>query len=246
MKPGACVHAAAEYPAAMSSLPDLPPAVVARLLAEHAPPTRAPFVPELILHFAPDLVPVWEAVDALVGAPSSGSPAPFWAVPWVGGQAMARTLLDHPEWVRGKRVLDFGAGSGIGTLAALLAGAAEILATEIDPVAVAVLRANLALNGLADRPEVRAEVVDVVGTDGGWDVVMAGDVCYERGPAGRIFPWLRGLAATRPVLMADPDRGFLPTEGLEAVARYEVPTHRDIDGRATRVTTVYRVSGPSD
>lgn len=225
------------------SPPELSAAALARLLADHAPPTRAPFVPELVLHFAADLVPVWEAVDALVQAPASGSPAPFWAVPWVGGQAMARYLLDHPDLVRGRRVLDFGAGSGIGTLAAVLAGAATVVATELDPVALAVLRANLALNGLADRPEVDARLADLVGTDDGWDVVLAGDVCYERGPTGRILPWLRRLGATRPVLMADPDRGFLPQDGLSAVVTYEVPTNQDIDGRASRATTVYRV-GP--
>ena len=265
--------------------------LLADLLATHAPPTRAPFVPELTLHFARDLIPIWEALDAYLGSPPSGSPAPFWAVPWVGGQVVARHLLDHPEVVRGKKVLDFGAGSGIGTVAAVRAGAAQVVATEIDPIAVEALQANLALNGLAGRPEVVVRLEDVVGTDEGWDVVLAGDMCYERGPAGRIFQWLQQLAsgtrrgwlsvppagrpegeasqssgsthaeaaerrgnpldsltflaaeATRLVLMADPDRGFLPGEGLAAIARYEVPTHQDIDGQAARVTTLYRVLG---
>ena len=128
--------------------------LLADLLATHAPPTRAPFVPELTLHFARDLIPIWEALDAYLGSPPSGSAAPFWAVPWVGGQVVARHLLDHPEVVQGKKVLDFGAGSGIGTLAALRAGAAQVVATEIDPIAVEALQANLALNGLAGRPEV--------------------------------------------------------------------------------------------
>jgi len=217
--------------------------LLADLLATHAPPTRAPFVPELTLHFARDLIPIWEALDAYLGSPPSGSPAPFWAVPWVGGQVVARHLLDHPEVVRGKKVLDFGAGSGIGTVAAVRAGAAQVVATEIDPIAVEALQANLALNGLAGRPEVVVRLEDVVGTDEGWDVVLAGDMCYERGPAGRIFQWLQQLASTRQVLMADPDRGFLPGEGLAALARYEVPTHQDIDGQAARVTTLYRVLG---
>jgi predicted nicotinamide N-methyase len=185
---------------------------------------------------------VWGALDALLEAGSAGSPAPFWAIPWVGGQALARYLLDHPELVAGKAILDFAAGSGVAGIAALRAGAASVLATELDPTAVAVMAHNAALNGIAVGPEgLLPSAENVVGVSGPWAVVLAGDVCYERGPAGIIFEWLRTLAAHRLVLLADPGRAFLPADGLLALWRQRVPAHLDTEGVTERDTTVYRV-----
>lgn len=237
LNPSASAFDAGEAACTVASL-----AAFSALLQAHAPAAPLPFVPEVVVHQATALVPVWGALDELLGAGSAGSPAPFWAIPWVGGQALARFLLSAPERVAGKATLDFAAGSGAAGIAALQAGASSVLATELDAMAVAVMAHNAALNGLSVGTEgLLPSLENVVGVFGPWQVVLAGDVCYERGPAGVIFQWLRDLAADRLVLLADPGRAFLPADGLLALARYTVPAHLDTEGVSTRETTVYQV-----
>ena len=150
-----------------------------------------PHTPELKLHLASELVPIWQRTEEELAA--QGVPPPFWAFAWAGGQALARYVLDHPETVRGKRVLDFASGSGLSAIAAAKAGANHVLATEIDTFAVAAI----GLNAQVNQVEVTAELQDAVGTDQGWDTVIAGDICYEREMSARVFAWLRGLAVAR-------------------------------------------------
>jgi predicted nicotinamide N-methyase len=211
------------------------------LLASHAPVAPAPFVPTLRVHQVVDLVALWGALDDLLGAGPGGSPPPFWAVPWVGGQVLAHHLLSHPALVAGRRVLDFAAGSGLAGLAAAHAGAAAVEATELDPVAVVAMGQNAREN----NAPLAASVRDVVGEIGPWDVILAGDVCYERGAARRIFAWLRALAGERLVLLADPGRAFRPSDGLVPLATHRVPTLAAVDGERARETTIYRVEPAS-
>lgn len=196
-------------------------------------------VPEIRLHLATEATPLWEATEAFLA--ERDLPPPYWAFAWVGGQATARWLLDHPEVVRGRSVLDFAAGCGIGAVAAGLAGAARIEAAEIDPFALAAIRLNAGLNGVA----VHLSEGDVVaGPDGGWDVVLAGDVCYERPMAELIFPWLRRLASRgAQVILADPGRAYLPRTGLMRLASYPIPTSLDLEDREMREGVVYRIVG---
>lgn len=165
-----------------------------------------------------------------------GAPEPYWAFIWPGGRALAEFLRAHPEHVAQRRVLAFGAGAGLEALVALRCGASEVVATEVDPLAVAALAHNAALNGLA----LSALHADVIGTDDGWDVVLAADVLYGEALASRVVPWLRALAnrgAT--VLVADPDRGFLPP-GLERLATTEQPFEGD--AALKRTVGVYRLT----
>lgn len=196
-------------------------------------------LPELRLHLASEVVPLWQATEEELAA--RGVPPPYWAFAWAGGQALARYVLDDPAIVRGKRVLDFAAGSALAGIAAAMAGARNVEATEIDDFAVAAIGLNAAANGVA--VELRRE--DLVGCDDpSWDVVLAGDVCYEKPMAARVAAWLGRLtAAGATVLLGDPGRSYLPRRGLERLARYPVPTTRELEDSDLRNATVWRVAG---
>ena len=196
-----------------------------------------PLTPEIRLWLANEAIPLWEAGEAELAA--TGLPPPFWAFAWAGGQALARYLLDHTDEVAGKRVLDFAAGSGLQAIAAAMAGAAEVTASEVDAFATAAIRLNAALNGV----EIAVVEGDVTDTDQtGWDLVLAGDVFYERDLAARVEPWLRRLAGRGAVvLVGDPGRGFLPKAGLERVIAYAVKTDRALEDTDLRNAVVWRL-----
>ena len=210
------------------------PAVFVRRKTAVAAP---PLVPEIRLHLATEVTPIWQATEETLA--HSALPPPFWAFAWAGGQALARYLLDHPAEVAGRSVLDFGAGSGLVAIAAAKAGAACVLAAEIDHFAAAAIAANAALNDVA----IAVKTADVLASvDPRWEVVTAGDVCYERPMADRVTGWLRRLAARRLlVLLGDPGRAYLPSEGLAERARYLVPVSRELEDRDTRDTIVWEV-----
>jgi predicted nicotinamide N-methyase len=200
---------------------------------------RAPLVPEIALHLATEITPIWQATEAWLA--EQNIEPPFWAFAWPGGQALARAVLDQPSLVAGKRVLDFAAGCGIAAIAAAQAGAVLVEAAEIDPLALAAVRLNAALNGVA----VATPPGDVVGAPCRWDVIFAGDVCYEAPMTTHILPWLRGLvAAGAEVLIADPGRAYLPKAGLAPIARYSVPTTRELEDRESREVTIHRLAAP--
>lgn len=195
-----------------------------------------PLVPEIRLHLASEVTPLWQATEATLQ--ETGLAPPYWAFAWPGGQALARHLLDHPDLAAGRRVLDFAAGSGLAAIAAARAGAVIAEAAEIDPLACAAI----ALNAEANAVRVECRAADLVGTAAGWDLVLAGDVCYERPMAERVAAWLRDLAgAGATVLMGDPGRAYLPSAGLAEVARFRVPTSRELEDRTERETVVWRV-----
>ncbi len=195
-----------------------------------------PLLPGIRLHLATEITPIWHATEALLA--EANIPPPFWAFPWAGGQALARYVLDRPELVAGKRILDFGAGSGLVGIAAAKAGAASVLAADIDPVACLVIGLNAALNDVAIETTDR----DVIDAPVGADIVLVGDMCYERPLAERLTAWLR-LEAARGilVLLGDPGRTYRPAEGLEERARYTVPTSLELEDRETREGVVWRL-----
>jgi predicted nicotinamide N-methyase len=198
--------------------------------------SRAPLAPEIALHLATEITPIWQATEAWLA--EHNIEPPFWAFAWPGGQALARAVLDDPKLVAGKRVLDFAAGCGIAAIAAAQAGAVLVEAAEIDPLALAAVRLNAALNGVA----VATPPGDVVGAPCRWDVIFAGDVCYEAPMTAHILPWLRSLAAAgAEVLIADPGRAYLPKAGLAPIARYSVPTTRELEDREVREVTIHRL-----
>ena len=195
----------------------------------------APLVPEIRLHLATAITPIWQASEAW--RQQANIEPPFWAFAWPGGQALARHVLDHPDAVRGKRVLDFAAGCGIAAIACARAGAAEVEAAEIDPLACAAAALNAGLNGAA----VRALAEDVVGQAGRWDLILCGDVCYEAPMTRHILPWLRRMAAGCEVWVADPGRAYLPRDGMQHLGAYDVPTSLELEDRTRRTTVLYRL-----
>jgi predicted nicotinamide N-methyase len=207
-----------------------------QFIGAHTSVARAPLVPEIALHLATEITPIWQATETWL-AERNVEP-PFWAFAWPGGQATARLLLDEPQRVAGKRVLDFAAGCGIAAIAAARAGAALVEAAEIDPLAAAAIRMNAALN---DAPVV-ALAEDVVGNACRWDVILAGDVCYEAPMTAHILPWLRAMAREAEVWVADPGRAYLPGQGLTPLARHAVPTSLELEDRTLREVTIYTLS----
>lgn len=192
-------------------------------------------MPEISLHLASEITPIWQATEAWLAARNVDPP--FWAFAWPGGQALARHVLDNPASVAGKRVLDFAAGCGIAAIACALAGAGSVEAAEIDPLAAAAVRLNTAVNRVA----VTALEQDVVGGPCRWDLILCGDVCYEAPMSGHILPWLREMAREAEIWIADPGRAYLPREGLTEFARFAVPTTLELEDRTERVVSLYRL-----
>ena len=183
-------------------------------------------------------MPLWQATETHLT--ECGVPPPYWAFAWPGGQALARYLLDHRDLVAGRRILDFAAGSGLAAIAAVKAGALHVEAAEIDRFAIAAITLNAKLNAA----EVETIERDVVEQASRWDLVLAGDVCYERPMAERVGRWLARLAAGgTSVLMGDPGRNYLPATGLRELARYQVPTSLDLEDRTSRETIVWAWEG---
>ena len=196
---------------------------------------RPPHAPELQLHLADEVTPLWRLTEEALG--ELGLPPPFWAFAWAGGQALARYLLDHPHEVAGKRVVDFATGSGLVAIAAMKAGAASVLASDIDDFCAAAVAANAAANGvevaytfdnLLERP-----APDV-------DVICAGDVSYEKPMAEAVLAWLseahaRGVR----VLLGDPGRTYFPRTGLVQLAEYRVRTTRELEDQEVKRAGVW-------
>ncbi len=194
-----------------------------------------PHAPEIALHVADEATALWQKTEDELG--EIGLPPPFWAFAWAGGQALARYILDRPDIVRGRRVLDFASGSGLVAIAAARAGAAEVCATEIDAFAIDAIAVNAAANGV----EITALEGDWIDRDEGWDVVLAGDVSYERDMSARVTHWLASLnrrGAT--VLLGDPGRSYLARDRLEKIAEYRIPVSRDLEDMEIKKTGVWR------
>ncbi|HEV2557754.1 MAG TPA: methyltransferase [Microvirga sp.] len=194
-----------------------------------------PHAPEIRLHVADEATELWQRTEEELG--EMGLAPPFWAFAWAGGQALARYILDHPETVAGRRVLDFASGSGLVAIAAMRAGAAETTACDIDPFAIAAMGLNAAENGVV----IRATSADLLGADEGWDAVLAGDICYERDLAERVIAWLGSLSRRgATVLIGDPGRSYLPRERLEEIATYQVPVTRALEDSEIKRSSVWR------
>ena len=209
---------------------------VIRFIRERTLPAPVPYVPELALFQATELTPLWRATtEELRGWDDS----PYWAFPWAGGQALARHLLDRPALVRGRRVLDFATGSGLVAIAAARAGAAAVVAADVDPFCRGAVLLNAELNRVAI--EFRAEDPSAGGAAGA-DVVLAGDVFYERRLAQGALAWFRALAGRGVrVLAGDAERAYAPRSGFALVGQHDVPTTVEIEERPIRRARVIEI-----
>jgi predicted nicotinamide N-methyase len=200
----------------------------------HAELMPLPLVPEIKLHLATEVMPLWHKTEEELNA--IGVPPPYWAFAWAGGQALARYILDHPEIVAERSVLDFGAGSGLVALAAAKAGAVKVLAADIDKFSIAAIAANAKANGLA----IATTDDDIIGSAQAFDVILVGDMCYERPLAERLMAWLKASDAM--ILIGDPGRSYFPKQGLTRLALYQVAVSRDLEDREIRETGVWRLN----
>ncbi len=194
-----------------------------------------PHVPEIRLHLADEAHDLWlKTEDELE---EIGLPPPFWAFAWAGGQGLARYILDHPEAVAGRHVLDFASGSGLVAIAAMMAGAAEVLTADIDPWTQNAVEMNASLNGV----RVKFTSENLVGSARNEVVILAGDVFYDQSFANQLTPWFEHLAGEgKTVLVGDPGRSYCPKDRMEALATYEVPVTRALEDSEVKKTTVWK------
>lgn len=193
-----------------------------------------PHVPEIELHLADEAHDLWHRTEEELA--TIGLPPPFWAFAWAGGQGVARYILDHPNAVAGRTVLDFASGSGLVAIAAMKAGATSVIASDIDPFALPAIAINATTNSVAITPT----LTDLIDQDHGWDVVLAGDVFYEKPLADRLIPWFSKLSARGArIIVGDPGRAYLPKERLEQLAVYTVPVTRALEDAEVKRTTVW-------
>lgn len=196
-----------------------------------------PLVPEISLYLANDVTPLWKATEEFLQ--KQNIPAPFWCFAWPGGQALARYILDNPESVRGKRVLDFASGSGLVAIAAKISGALSVTANDVDPLAIV----SIGLNATHNKAALNVLHDNLVGKNlPDYDVLLAGDFCYEWPMAGYAVEWLRGqVAQGRRVLFADPGRPHAPRTGLQELARYAVATTTAVEDSDVKSTGVFNL-----
>ena len=194
-----------------------------------------PLVPEIKLHLAHEAVPLWQKIEEELG--ELGLAPPFWAFAWAGGQALARYVLDHPDRVENLRVLDLATGSGLVAIAAVQAGSASIVATDIDEFATTAAEMNAGLN----RVKLKIKLEDVLQEPPPpTDVILVGDLFYEKTLAARCLTWLReaqGQGAK--AFIGDPGRSYLPKEQLKKLAEYNVPVTRDLEDAEIKKTAVW-------
>ena len=210
----------------------------ARFIVENTSVMTPPHVPEIRLYLADEAHDLWLKTEEELE--EIGLPPPFWAFAWAGGQGLARHVLDHPRIVGGKRVLDFASGSGLVAIAAAKAGAASVLAADIDPLTGTAIRLNSRLNDAA----VDFTSENQLGKPVEADVLLAGDVFYDKSFADALIPWFTSLVADgKTVIAGDPGRSYCPKDLMTPLATYEVPVTRALEDAEVKKTTVWQFVG---
>ena len=211
------------------------PAARREFIAANTRLQAPPHVPELRLHLADEITPIWKLTEEALA--EIGLPPPFWAFAWAGGQALARYLLDHPQEVAEKRCIDLATGSGLVAIAAMKAGAARVIAYDVDAFCLPAVALNAAANGV----EIEARIEDITGEPPPEaDVILAGDIFYEKPVADRVLAWLNVARerGTR-ILIGDPERTYFPKTQLVRLAEYQVPTVSALEDQEIKRTSVW-------
>lgn len=196
---------------------------------------HATLVPEISLHLATEITPIWQASEVYLE--QIGIEPPFWAFAWPGSQLIARFILDNPDHVRGRRVLDVACGCGLAAIAAALSGASDVHANDIDPMALEATALNAWLNSVTISPVPG----DLIGTVPDCDLLVIGDVCYNEAMAARIVPWLLECSKTCEVWLCDPGRHYAPSMPLEVLTRQAVPVTQELESVDQCPTTLFRL-----
>jgi len=209
-----------------------------RFILEHTELLPVPLVPEVSLYLAHEAVPLWQKTEEELGL--MGLPPPFWAFAWAGGQALARYVLDNSRTVHGKRVLDLASGSGLVAVAAMMAGASQVLAADIDAFAIQAIGMNVAANNV-QVSVANEDLLDAAPP--AMDVILVGDLFYEKTLAEKLLGWLEQAQKNGSVvLIGDPGRSYLPRDKLASCAAYEVPVSRDLEDAEIKHTQVWRLA----
>ncbi|KXV21920.1 class I SAM-dependent methyltransferase [Gluconobacter japonicus] len=211
----------------------------AAFIRDHTAVERAGLVPEIALHLATDITPIWQASEAFLEA--HGIEPPFWAFAWPGSQLIARYILDNPERVHGKRVLDVACGCGLAAIAAAKSGASAVEANDIDQMALKATALNATLNSVT----VTLLAGDLVGSKPDCDLLVIGDVCYNEAMAARIMPWLLDCAQHCEVWLCDPGRHYAPKLDLDILVQQNVQTTQELESTDQRTTTLFSLRGIS-
>jgi predicted nicotinamide N-methyase len=210
----------------------------ARFIQANAKLLTVPLVPEVRLYLAEESMPVWQKTEEELG--QMNVPPPYWAFAWAGGQALARYLLDNAALMTGRTVLDLGAGSGLTSIAAMKAGAASVLAADIDRYALVAIGLNAEANGVrvaTTQANLLAEA------PGAFDAILVGDMFYERALAERALAFVEAARAkSAEVLVGDPRRSYFPKERFRQVAEYSVPVTRDLEDMDIKRTAVWQLA----
>lgn len=206
-----------------------------RFICDNTLVEQAPLVPEISLHLATEITPIWQASEAYLE--QVGIEPPFWAFAWPGSQLIARFILDNPELVQGRRVLDVACGCGLAAIAAALSGAASVQANDIDFMALEATSLNAGLNHATVTPLPG----DLIGTVPDCDLLVIGDVCYNEAMASRIIPWLLECSKTCEVWLCDPGRHYAPSMPLEVLVRRSVSVTQELESVEQRATTLFRL-----
>lgn len=212
----------------------------ARFIRDNTAIAQATLVPEISLHLATEITPIWQASEAYLE--QIGIEPPFWAFAWPGSQLIARFILDNPELVRGRRVLDVACGCGLAAIAAAMSGASDVQANDIDPMALTATTLNASLNDVS----IASVGGDLIGTTPGCDLLVIGDVCYNETMAARIIPWLLECSKFCEVWLCDPGRHYAPSMPLEILTRQAVAVTQELESADQRATTLFRLRDISD
>jgi predicted nicotinamide N-methyase len=209
---------------------------VVRFITENTKLISPPLVPEMLLHLAAESLPIWQKTEDELG--EFNLPPPYWAFAWAGGQAVGRYLIDHPEICRGQSVLDLGSGSGISAIAAAKTGALSVVAADIDKVALAAC----ALNARANAADLKITGADLLAEPPrGEDIVIVGDLFYERQLADRVVAYIaEAKARGSAVFIGDPQRSYFPEGRYTRLAEYQVPVTRELEDAEIKRTAVWR------
>jgi predicted nicotinamide N-methyase len=220
----------------VSLLLDKTPTAIQAFIRDNTAPLPVPHCPTIRLHLAHEAVALWQLTQAELEA--QGLPLPFWAFAWAGGQGLARYVLDHPDCVAGKSVLDLASGSGLVGIAARMAGAADVTCVDIDPFCQETITLNAALNHV----EIDVIIADLIGQNVPQEVILVGDLFYEREIAAPLWAWLQRLhTGGKTILIGDPSRTYLPKTGLVALADYQVPVSRELEDASVKRTRVWGI-----
>lgn len=193
-----------------------------------------PDYPKILIYTGDESTLLWQKIEQFCG--KEGMSPPFWAFAWPGGQALSRFVLDHPGLVRDKYVLDFACGCGIGAVSCMKAGASKVLACDVDPFAIAAAK----LNAQANQTSFDTLCADLIGLDDGWDVILLGDLCYERDTAENVIKWLETLHLKgKKIYIGDPGRSYLPRNLLRQIACYDIRTTKDLEDSELKKTGIW-------